>query len=135
MTFGDVRNRGRGSETAWRVCRMVGLRVESDPGPEGSAVVQCSKGHKNAVGQKVCGDCGQALDEFDGIAFVLALFGLVCAVMFVFALVGTTEVNDSDKLTNFALISGSNAAPWAILSLVSWGFAYAHAHVWRSWRK
>ena len=73
--------------------------------------------------------------EFDGIALVLALFGLVCAVMFVFALVGTTEVNESDKLTNFALISGSNAAPWAILSLVSWGFAYAHAHVWRSWRK
>lgn len=97
--------------------------------------MQCSKGHKNPVGEKVCGECGQKLDEFDGIALLLALFGLVCAVLFVFAIVGTTEVNDTDKATNFALIAGSNAAPWAILALVSWAFAYAHAHIWRSWRK
>lgn len=96
--------------------------------------MQCSKGHHNAAGQKVCGECGEPLNEFDGIAFFLGLFAVACAVMFLLALVGTAD-NRGRNLTDFAYLSASSAVPWAILGLLLWGAARIHSQGWQSRRK
>jgi hypothetical protein len=95
-------------------------------------MAKCENGHENAAGQRFCGHCGVLIEGAPNIAkdFVFAALtalGGTFAVLFVLAMFGAHHVGDVDRVTDYALVAGNGAAPWAIAALLAWGGAYRRA--------